>query len=88
MCPRARHPVCRSSPPMYVCVCHTITDREIREAIDRGARSFCEVQSSLPVGGCCGRCEQVAREVVDEHLSAMLAVARSQSLADDGACHR
>lgn len=72
---------------MYVCICHTITDQEIREAVDRGARSLCEVQSSLPVAGCCGQCEQVAREVVDEHV-ATLSVARSAWLTDDGAGHR
>jgi len=53
---------------MYVCICHTVTDRQIREALDRGARSLCDVQCSLPVGSCCGRCEETARQVVDEHL--------------------
>lgn len=53
---------------MYVCVCHAVTDREIRTAVDLGARSLYEVQCSLPVASCCGRCEETAREVVDEHL--------------------
>ncbi|HTX23180.1 MAG TPA: (2Fe-2S)-binding protein [Steroidobacteraceae bacterium] len=53
---------------MYVCICHTITDRDIREALERGARSLCDVQSCLPVAGCCGRCEETARQVVDEYL--------------------
>lgn len=55
---------------MYVCVCHAVTDREIREAVERGARSLSDVQSCLPVGGCCGRCETAARDVVDECLLA------------------
>lgn len=55
---------------MYVCICHAITDSDIREVIDRGARSLLEVQCCLPVAGCCGRCEAAAREVVDEHLLA------------------
>ncbi|HTT02107.1 MAG TPA: (2Fe-2S)-binding protein [Steroidobacteraceae bacterium] len=55
---------------MYVCICNTITDRDIREAIDRGASSLFDVQSHLPVAGCCGRCEETARQVVDECLIA------------------
>jgi bacterioferritin-associated ferredoxin len=53
---------------MYVCICNTVTDRDIREALERGARSLGEVQSWLPVAGCCGCCEENARQVVDEYL--------------------
>ncbi|MGB6452264.1 MAG: (2Fe-2S)-binding protein [Steroidobacteraceae bacterium] len=55
---------------MYVCICHAVTDRDIREAVDQGARSLCDVQSCLPVGGCCGRCRDAAKDVVDEYLLA------------------
>jgi bacterioferritin-associated ferredoxin len=55
---------------MYVCVCHAVTDRQIRECVDRGARSLFEVQCRLPVGGCCGSCQDTAKKVVDEHLMA------------------
>ena len=54
---------------MYVCVCHAVTDKDIRKAVDRGARSLFDVQNELPIGSCCGRCEEVAQVVVDEHLS-------------------
>lgn len=53
---------------MYVCVCQAVTDRQIREAVDRGARCLSEVQCSLPVGSCCGTCAVTAEEVVKEHL--------------------
>jgi bacterioferritin-associated ferredoxin len=53
---------------MYVCICNTVTDREIRDALEKGARSLCDVQCSLPVASCCGRCEETARRVVDEYL--------------------
>lgn len=52
---------------MYVCICQGITDRQIRETLERGAESLCEVQLQVPVGACCGRCLPTAQEVVDEH---------------------
>jgi bacterioferritin-associated ferredoxin len=53
---------------MYVCICHAVSDRQIRDAVDHGARSLFEVQCQLPVGSCCGRCEDTASKVVSEHL--------------------
>jgi bacterioferritin-associated ferredoxin len=57
---------------MYVCVCHAVTDREIRKAVDEGATSLFEVQCRLPVGSCCGRCQETAQQLVDEHLGTKL----------------
>lgn len=53
---------------MYVCVCHAVTDRDIRKAVDLGASSLVDVQCQLPVGSCCGRCQDTAKSVVDEYL--------------------
>jgi len=53
---------------MYVCLCNAVTDRQIRDTLDRGACSLSEVQRHLPVAGCCGCCEDAARRIVDEHL--------------------
>jgi bacterioferritin-associated ferredoxin len=53
---------------MYVCVCSAVTDRQIHEAIDHGAASLCDVQSRLPVGMCCGRCQETAKALVDEYV--------------------
>lgn len=54
---------------MYVCVCRAISDRQIREVVDRGAKSLCEVQAYLPVASCCGTCEDTAREIIDKQCS-------------------
>ena len=51
---------------MYICLCHGITDRQIRRAVEQGCSSLGEVQQQLPVGGCCGRCEPAARELIQE----------------------
>lgn len=52
---------------MYVCMCHGISDRQIREVLDRGAKSLSEVQTQLPVADCCGCCTQAAQDVIDLH---------------------
>jgi bacterioferritin-associated ferredoxin len=54
---------------MYVCVCHAVTDKDICKAVERGACSLTDVQNELPVGSCCGRCQDTAKSVVDEYLS-------------------
>ncbi len=54
---------------MYVCLCHGVTDRQIRELVDEGASSLGDVQRQLPVGSCCGRCVDSAHRLIDEHRS-------------------
>ena len=58
----------REPTTMYICLCHAISDRQIREAVDQGAGSLFEVQMRLPVASCCGRCEDSAREVIESHI--------------------
>jgi bacterioferritin-associated ferredoxin len=61
---------------MYVCICNAVTDGDIRKAVDKGASSLCEVQGELPVGSCCGRCQEVARTVVEEYLRSCALIAQ------------
>ena len=51
---------------MYVCVCNGITDRQIRSAVALGARSLSDLQSTLGVATCCGRCADCATGIVRE----------------------
>jgi len=46
---------------MYVCLCHGVTDREIREAADNGISSMRQLGKELGVGTQCGRCARPAR---------------------------
>ncbi|MFO7305173.1 MAG: (2Fe-2S)-binding protein [Gammaproteobacteria bacterium] len=55
---------------MYVCLCNGISDRQIRECVERGATSLDEVQKRLPVANCCGTCAETARDIIEAHRSA------------------
>lgn len=50
---------------MYVCICHAVTDRQIRDAIARGATSLDDLTMSLGVGTGCGCCREIAANVID-----------------------
>ncbi len=50
---------------MIVCVCHQVSDREIRRKVEAGW-DFSDVQLELGVATQCGQCEGCAREVVTE----------------------
>ena len=63
---------------MYVCLCHGIRERELRDAVERGCDSFEQLQACTGVSTCCRTCEPVAREVLDEALA-------SRSLAGQAA---
>ena len=49
---------------MYVCVCNAVTEREVRDAIERGAKSVGALKEMLGVATNCGSC----LDTVVEHL--------------------
>lgn len=51
---------------MYVCICHAVTDREIRACIQAGACSMRELRAELKVGTQCGKCACHVRALLDE----------------------
>lgn len=53
---------------MYVCLCHNVTDGQIREEVDRGAKSMQDLRERLGVATGCGRCGRCARGVLEEAL--------------------
>lgn len=59
---------------MIVCVCNNISDREIRQAVDLGLTSMAELRRDLGVATCCGKCHTCAREVLNDHLEATVAL--------------
>jgi bacterioferritin-associated ferredoxin len=51
---------------MIVCICHNVSDRAIRAAMDAGATSLSEIRAQLNVGACCGKCLPSAKALVSE----------------------
>lgn len=51
---------------MYVCLCHGVTDRQIRQAAEEGCRSMRQLGKEMGVGRQCGRCASTAREILRE----------------------
>ncbi len=58
---------------MYVCICQSISDRQIRDAVRRGARSLDEVQQDLDIATGCGTCRECAEQIVNEAIAALRA---------------
>ena len=54
---------------MIICSCHAVTDRELRDAVQAGARSAREAQLATRAGTGCGGCRMAVRAVVAEALS-------------------
>lgn len=53
---------------MIVCVCHNVSDRKIRQAVDNGASSLLELREQLAVGTCCGKCHSCAKGILRQRL--------------------
>ncbi|QPF75129.1 (2Fe-2S)-binding protein [Roseateles sp. DAIF2] len=65
---------------MIVCLCHRVSDRDIRHAVDAGIRNFDVLQDETRVASACGCCHDCAREVFD-------AAVGSKHGACPGLCH-
>lgn len=50
---------------MYVCLCHAVTDRQIKQVVSEGVCSLRQVQLCLRVGTNCGKCIPATREIID-----------------------
>jgi bacterioferritin-associated ferredoxin len=54
--------------PLYICLCHGITDKQIRTCVREGARDIADLRGRLGVATQCGCCESQALEILDETL--------------------
>lgn len=49
---------------MYVCICHAVNDKQIKEAVGAGATSMRDLAKQLSVGTKCGKCVCDAKELL------------------------
>ncbi len=54
---------------MYVCVCHAVTENDIKQAAETGVNNFRELARRLHVAQQCGRCARYAKDYLDKVLS-------------------
>lgn len=65
---------------MYVCLCHAITDRQIKDTVAAGAQSLGDLQSQLGVATCCGCCADLAMSFLNNYSGeAQSSVSSAQS---------
>ncbi len=51
---------------MYVCLCNGVTDRHIRDAVDKGCNSIGELTMRTGCGASCGSCLDMASEMIEQ----------------------
>lgn len=50
---------------MYLCMCKSITDQQIRQAFEQGARSIGDLSARFGVGIECGKCLEDIRQFLN-----------------------
>ncbi len=53
---------------MYVCLCHGITDKQIRKAVQGGCGSMCDLRCKTSVGNQCGKCNKTAKKIFQQAI--------------------
>jgi bacterioferritin-associated ferredoxin len=65
--------ISKSETAMYVCICHGITERAIREARSRGISSIEQLGAETGCGSTCGSCRPLAAQIlVDDDQTSKL----------------
>lgn len=54
---------------MYVCLCNAVTDSDIRNAVEDGARSLKQLRKMTNCGSTCGCCNDMATNILNEALA-------------------
>lgn len=53
---------------MFVCVCKGVTDKDIREAVNKGEQSIKVIKETLGVASQCGGCFTLTKQIIDNQL--------------------
>lgn len=54
---------------MYVCLCKSVSDRTIRQAVEEGARSWREVRERTGCGTQCGKCACMGKTITNDAVA-------------------
>ena len=54
---------------MYVCICNSVTDSDIRNAVDNGVRNMKQLRRTTGCGSSCGCCKDLAVEFIQQALT-------------------
>jgi bacterioferritin-associated ferredoxin len=65
---------------MLVCLCHSVTERELTQAVDLGLSTMEELRRDLSIGASCGSCADFASRVLAAHLER-----KAEESKEDGA---
>jgi len=57
---------------MFVCLCKSVTDHEIKDAVESGVTSFEAMQDHLSVSTVCGACTCEVKDIIKKKLSSEL----------------
>jgi len=57
---------------MFVCLCKSVTDHQINDAVENGVTSFEAMQNHLSVSTVCGACTCEVKDIIKKKLSAEL----------------
>ena len=49
---------------MYICLCHSVTESDIRNCVEDGARRMRDLRRELGVASQCGKCACYARDLL------------------------
>ena len=54
---------------MYVCICHGITDKAIKQAVlEDGVGNMRQLKQKLGAGTQCGKCVHMAKTIIDNTI--------------------
>jgi bacterioferritin-associated ferredoxin len=65
----------------YACLCNQVTDREVLEAIESGARCVDSVMAHCRAGGDCGTCHPTIEDLIEESMGSAVAIRVLQAAA-------
>lgn len=57
---------------MFVCLCKSVTDHQIRDAVEEGVASFDAMQQRLEVSTVCGSCTCEVKQIIQGKLKTEL----------------